>query len=263
VKTLPILCGPGRSRWHRYSGPVAEPLWSPYEQIAAFFREHAADSAYNAHYDRPAVLAALGPVSGLRVLDAACGPGLYLRELLNRGAQVTAFDASPAMVALARDEAAGQADVTRAVLGEPLPYPDDTFDRAICTLAIHHAPDRHAVCAELHRVLRPGGLLVISTSHPFTDWLHRGGSYFDTSLVTDNWPTPAGQQPVSYWTEPLSAVCAAATTAGFLIAELIEPLPAPSMRARYPEEYRKLSEQPFFLVLRLLKPPQPGQAPQC
>jgi 2-polyprenyl-3-methyl-5-hydroxy-6-metoxy-1,4-benzoquinol methylase len=50
------------------------------------FRQHAADSAANAHYDRPAVLAALGPVSGRQVLDAACGPGLYLRELLDRGA---------------------------------------------------------------------------------------------------------------------------------------------------------------------------------
>jgi len=35
------------------------------------FQEHAADSAYNAHYDRPAILAALGPIGGLRVLDAA------------------------------------------------------------------------------------------------------------------------------------------------------------------------------------------------
>src|SRR5260370_29360458 len=52
------------------------------------FQQHAADSAYNAHYDRPAVLAALGPVTGRSVLDAACGPGLYLRELLERGAEV-------------------------------------------------------------------------------------------------------------------------------------------------------------------------------
>jgi hypothetical protein len=52
------------------------------------YLRHAADSAHNAHYDRPAVLAALGPVSGRRVLDAACTPGLYTRELLDRGALI-------------------------------------------------------------------------------------------------------------------------------------------------------------------------------
>src|ERR1035438_1866798 len=86
------------------------------------FQQHAADSAYNAHYDRPAVLAALGPVTGLQVLDAACGPGLYLRELLDRGAEVSAFDASPVMVNLARQQAAGRVRIDQAALGEPLPY---------------------------------------------------------------------------------------------------------------------------------------------
>src|SRR5258708_24825955 len=96
------------------------------------FQRHAADSAYNAHYDRPAVLAALGAVSGLHLLDACCGPGLYTNELLSRGAEATAFDASPAMVALARTQVAGRARVDRAVLGHPLPYPGGAFDRIVC-----------------------------------------------------------------------------------------------------------------------------------
>jgi SAM-dependent methyltransferase len=79
------------------------------------------DSAYNAQYDRPAVLAALGHVTGRRVLDAACGPALHLRELLERGAEVTAFDASPVMVSLARQHTAGQVRIDRAALGEPRP----------------------------------------------------------------------------------------------------------------------------------------------
>jgi 2-polyprenyl-3-methyl-5-hydroxy-6-metoxy-1,4-benzoquinol methylase len=79
---------------------VDEDLWDAYDQMGLSFQQHAADSAYNAHYDRSAVLAALGSVAGRRVLDAACGPGLYLRELLERGAEVTAFDASPVMVGL-------------------------------------------------------------------------------------------------------------------------------------------------------------------
>ncbi|MGN6794671.1 MAG: class I SAM-dependent methyltransferase [Streptosporangiaceae bacterium] len=234
---------------------VTEQLWSAYEEMGLAYQQHADDGAYNAHYDRPAVLAILGPVEGLHVLDAACGPGLYAKELLARGATVTAFDASPAMVELARANTGGRAArIERAVLGEPLPYPDDAFDNVICALAIHHAGNRAAAFAEFFRVLRPGGALVVSSQHPFTDWLRKGGSYFDVKLETDVWEMPAGPQRVQFWREPLSSLCAAATSAGFLIETLAEPLPAESMRERSPEEYEKLIARPGFLILRLLKP---------
>ena len=51
---------------------MGENLWDAYDRMGAVFQQHAADSAHNAHYDRPAVLAALGPVTGRRMLDAAC-----------------------------------------------------------------------------------------------------------------------------------------------------------------------------------------------
>jgi ubiquinone/menaquinone biosynthesis C-methylase UbiE len=177
---------------------VDEQLWSAYDEMAEDFARHAEDSAYNALYDRPAVLAALGPVGGRRVLDAACGTGLYMRELVARGAEVTAFDASMTMVDLARKRIAGQARIDRAILGEPLPYPDSAFDLVVCALAIHYADDRRAAFAEFFRVLRTGGALVISTQHPATDWLRKGGSYFDVKLETDIWRTPSGDQPVRF-----------------------------------------------------------------
>lgn len=233
---------------------MSEHLWSVYDQMAEEFELHAADSPYNAHYDRPAVLQALGTVHGRHVLDAACGPGLYAAELLDRGADVTAFDASAAMVDLARQRLAGRARVDRAVLGERLPYPDETFDLAVCALAIHHVEDRAAAFAELFRVLRPGGALVVSTQHPFTDWLRKGGSYFETKLETDIWHRASGDQLARFWREPLSAFCAAATDVGFLIERVIEPLPAATMAEQYPQYYEKLSTEPGFLVLRLIRP---------
>jgi SAM-dependent methyltransferase len=222
------------------------------------YQQRAADSPYNAHYDRPAVLAALGPVRGLRVLDAACGPGLYSQELLARGAVVMAFDASLVMVDLARARIADQAQVDQAVLGRPLPYPDGAFDLIVCALAIHYADDRAVALAEFSRVLRPGGALVLSTQHPTTDWLRKGGSYFDVKLETDVWHTEEGDQPVRFWREPLTALCGYATGAGFLIGKVIEPLPAETMRGLYPEDYQKLTTEPGFLILRLLKPHEPG-----
>lgn len=230
-----------------------EQLWSAYDAMGGDYQQRAADSAYNAHYDRPAVLAALGPVRGLRVLDAACGPGLYAQELLGRGAVVMAFDASPVMVDLARARIADQAQVDQAVLGQPLPYADGVFDLIVCALAIHYATDRSAAFAEFCRVLRPGGALVVSTQHPTTDWLRKGGSYFDVTLETDVWHTSSGDQPVRFWREPLSALCGSATGAGFLIEKVIEPLPADTMRGLYPEDYQKLMTEPGFLILRLVK----------
>ena len=233
---------------------MAEDLWSAYDRMGQDFLRHAADSAYNAHYDRPAVLAALGPVSGLHVLDAGCGPGLYTTELLDRGGEVTAFDASPVMVELARAQVAGRARVDRAVLGEPLPYPGGAFDLIVCALAIHYADDRGAAFAEFFRMLRPGGAAVVSTQHPVMDWLRKGGSYFEVTLETDVWHTSDGDESVRFWREPLSALCSAATYAGFVIETLAEPRPADTMRERYPDDYAKLNTEPGFLVLRLLKP---------
>ena len=233
---------------------MGENLWDAYDRMGPVFQQHAEDSAYNAHYDRPAVLAALGPVTGRRVLDAACGPGLYLRELLEQGAEVTAFDASPAMVHLARQATASQVRIDHATLGQPLPYRDGAFDLVVCALAIHYANDRAAAFAEFCRVLRPGGAAVVSTQHPLMDWLRKGGSYFQATLETDIWHTPSGDQPVHFWRESLSALCTAATGAGFLIEKLIEPVPAETMRDRYPEDYEQLTREPGFLILRLLKP---------
>ena len=66
-----------------------------FDAFAESYAEHARESVYNALYDRPAVLDLLGDVTGLRVLDAGCGPGYYAEELVRRGARVTAFDGSP------------------------------------------------------------------------------------------------------------------------------------------------------------------------
>ena len=115
--------------------------------------------------------------------------------------------------------------------------------------------------AEFSRVLRPGRAAVVSTQHPVMDWLRKGGSYFQTVLETDLWHTPGGDQPVNFWREPLSALCAAATGAGFLIEKLIEPVPADTMRDRYPEDYEQLSREPGFLILRLVKPATANPSP--
>ena len=234
---------------------MTDELWRPYDRMADEFLAHAEDNAYNAHYDRPAVLDLLGDVAGRRVLDAGCGPGLYAEALLARGAEVLAFDASSAMVELAQARVGDRAEIRVARLDEPLPYADDSVDLVVCALAIHYVADRHATFAEFHRVLRPGGAVVVSTQHPTTDWIRKGGSYFDRVLETDAWAMQSGRHEVQYWREPLSDLCAAATDAGFVIQRLVEPRAPEIMRQRWPAEYEKLARRPGFLALRLLALP--------
>lgn len=225
-----------------------------YDAMARDFERHAADSLYNAHYDRPTVLDVIGEVTGMRVLDAGCGPGLYSEELLARGADLVAVDGSTAMVELARSRLGPQAQVVQADLGKALPFEKAAFDLIVCALVIHHLDDREACLREFFRVLRSGGHVVLSTQHPTTDWLRKGGSYFETKEEEDIWHRDGAAYTVRFWREPLTAFCAAITNAGFVIDRLVEPLPAATMRERSPEHWDKLHREPGFLVLRLLKP---------
>ena len=226
-----------------------------YDEMAAIYAEHASDSVYNAHYDRPAVLELVDDVAGVRVLDAGCGPGLYAEELVRRGADLVAVDASEPMVELARARLGDRAQVLQADLSEPLPFADATFDLIVCALVIHHLDDREACLREFFRVLKAGGRAVVSTQHPTTDWLRKGGSYFDVKREHDIWHRGEREFTISFWREPLTSFCESIARAGFLIDRLVEPLPAPSMRERSPEDWEKLRREPGFLVVRLLKRP--------
>jgi SAM-dependent methyltransferase len=227
---------------------------TPYDEMGRAFEALAVDGAYNAHYDRPAVLALAGDVRGLLVLDAGCGPGLYTEELVVRGAKVVGLDASAAMVDLARRRLGSTARIEEADLDARLPLADEEFDLVVCALAIHYVDDRAATLREFHRVLRPGGRVVLSTQHPTTDWMRKGGSYFDVREEVDEWKRDGRTYEVRFWREPLTSLCAAVAETGFLIERLVEPLPADSMRERWPEDWEKLRREPGFLMLKLMKP---------
>lgn len=226
---------------------VPEP--SQYDAFAAEYGAFAVDAPYNALYDRPATLALLGDVAGRTVLDAACGPGLYAEELLARGAEVVGFDGSAAMVAVARARLGERAELRVHPLAEPLGWlADDAVDLVLCALAYHYVGDRPAFLAEVTRVLRPGGALVISTTHPTDDWLRLGGSYFATDTVTETW-SPGWE--VARRRAPLGVLTEEFAAAGFLIERLVEPPPAPEMESSHPDVHERLTTQPGFVLFRL------------
>lgn len=231
-----------------------------YDSFADSFAAHAEHSAYNAHYDRPAVLGLLGDVAGCRILDIGCGSGLYAAELAQRGADVIGFDSSAKLIRHARRRVGSAADLRVHDVRHPLDWlSEESIDRAVMALVLHHLDDPVPALREVHRVLRPGGRLVISTVHPVADWRQMGGSYFADEMIEDTWN--AGWK-VRFRRAPLTAWCAEFREAGFLIERLVEPLPAESMRDGSPDTYDQLTVEPFFIVFVLVKTSSPAASRQ-
>lgn len=106
-------------------------------------------------------------VAGRSVLDAGCGSGYGVRILSEAGAgEVTGIDIdSEAIAAAERTYGGNRASFLCGDLAA-LGLPDDSFDVAVCFEAIEHLPDPARGIAELRRVIRPGGTIVVSSPNP-------------------------------------------------------------------------------------------------
>jgi arsenite methyltransferase len=114
---------------------------------------------------RALVHAALEARPGERILDAGCGPGFFVAELLDRiGPEgfVTGVDVSPQMLAAAADRCAESENVAlRQGEVTALPVADASVDAALCVQVLEYVADATAGLAELRRAVRPGGRVVV------------------------------------------------------------------------------------------------------
>lgn len=229
-----------------------------FEALADEFAALAETKAHNAYYERPATLSMLPDVTGLRVLDAGCGPGFYAEWLLDRGADVVAVDVSDRMVAIAKERLGSRGDVVRADLDAPLDFLDDaSFDLVVAPLVLDYVRDWRRLFREFRRVLRSEGLLVFSVEHPFSDFSHRHmRNYFDTEVVECTWRGFGTPVPVKSLRRPIGALMNELVEAGFTIDRLLEPRPTDAFREADPEDYDKLMRRPGFLCVRATRAPR-------
>ena len=233
---------------------------------------------YRDHFNTPAFFAMLPNVNGLCGLDIGCGEGYNTRLLAKSGARMTAIDIAEVFVRHAQqaetDEPLGiDYRVASAV---ELPFGDATFDFVTGFMSLMDVPETDRVLAEAHRVIKPGGFLQFSISHPCFDTPHRRnlrdanhrtyaievGDYFrGREGEIDEWLFKAAPPEVKHglrkfriprFSRTLSQWLNLVIERGFLLEYVEEPRPDDETIAAYPglQDAQVVS---YFLHLRVRK----------
>ena len=125
---------------------------------------------------------------GMKVLEVGCGPGSFAEDLT--GLDVTCLDPSSEMlkVAKVRVDAARQSRGEKPAhyveaIAESIPLDDNMFDMVFCLFSFRDFQDKHQGLAEIYRVLKPGGRLVICDAGK-ANWIHGlGGRIWMSTVV--------------------------------------------------------------------------------
>jgi SAM-dependent methyltransferase len=108
------------------------------------------------------IVGLLGPTEGLRCLDLGSDNGVVSLLLRRRGGRWASADLTAESVASIRELVGSD---VHQVDAERLPFPDAEFDRVVVVDMLEHVPDEAAFVAELFRITKPGGRLVVNTPH--------------------------------------------------------------------------------------------------
>ena len=130
---------------------------------------------YRDGLNTPAFLEMLPDAEGLSGLDVGCGEGHNTRLLAERGARMTGIDISKTFVRHAREEESRNPRGIRYEKASAvrLPFEEASFDFAVAFMSLMDIPEVEKVLAEVFRVLKPGGFLQFSITHPCFDTPHR------------------------------------------------------------------------------------------
>ncbi len=226
-----------------------------YDSIVDIYIAHTErPNSWNNLYERPYMLSKIPTLQDKCVLDLGCGSGFYTKYALEEGANVTAIDSSIVIIErLSSLIKSPRLNLFCADISKPLSFLDSgSFDLVICSLVLHYIEDWKPLLSELYRVTRKNAELIISTHHPFTDYLYlKKHNYFDKTMVEDTWGRGENSFKVHYYTRSLTAILKPIIESPFTIISIEEPLPTPKIKQASPELYQRLSEKPGFLFITL------------
>ena len=194
-------------------------------------------------------------------LDLGCGEGRLARDLALLGHAVVGVDASPTLLAAAR-EAAPEIELHLADAAG-LPFADASFDLVVAFMSLQDIEDLDGAVREAARVLAPEGRLCLAIVHPLNSaGLFAGdegtspfvieGSYLDPSLYVDEIEREDHHLRFESAHRPLQAYTEALADAGLLVERLREPpLPRHAVVSDRNARWRRI---PLFLHARAVKP---------
>jgi SAM-dependent methyltransferase len=224
----------------------------------AWARKPGHDSYWVFHRD--AFLELVPEPSG-RTLDLGCGEGRLSRDLTALGHDVVGVDASPTMLAAAR-EAAPELEVHQADAAA-LPFEDALFVLVVAFMSLQDVENLDGAIRECARVLRRGGRLCIAIVHPINSagtWerddadspLVIAGPYLGTFGYAETFSRDGLEMTFTSVHRPLEAFTEALAGSGFVIERLREPaLPAHAIRNERSARWQRI---PLFLHIRARKP---------
>jgi 2-polyprenyl-6-hydroxyphenyl methylase/3-demethylubiquinone-9 3-methyltransferase len=195
----------GKHRWLATEPPAAASIApKPEPQINAVTFHDAKAADWEQLYQRPSFQLRRKVIMGLlqtylrdseRWLDAGCGSGYFARELACAGVDVVGVDAALGMVEESTARAASEPHAARMSFQqvetiERLPFADASFDGVLCSSVIEYVPDYAQALRELSRVLRPGGVLLVTVPNKvaMTRVLERGVFAVTSQLMEEPWP---------------------------------------------------------------------------
>jgi ubiquinone/menaquinone biosynthesis C-methylase UbiE len=236
-----------------------------WEGIADEWVSHADTNDYRNEFLMPIMLAMVGDVAGLDLLDLGCGEGSYGRELARRGARVVGVDGSPRLIEVARERAASEnvaVDLRCTNANQLNGIADASFDRVLASMSLMDVEDYPGSIREIARVLRPDGELLMSITHPcfqarVSRWIkdERGQPMFfavDHYFDRVAWEEPLAAEftkPVLRRHRPLEDYMTAPLAAGLTLQEFREPVPTDE-DLKKSRRFWKLKRVPYFLFMR-------------
>lgn len=224
------------------------PVLSPTEAYALWapnYPAHAHNPVMQAE-ERAMLTLMPADLHGKNVLDAGCGSGRYMLRALRRGAMhAVGVDLSSDMLRRAYTELTAEKFSAGIGLAQgsvsALPMPDAWADLTVCGLVVGHMEHLHGALRELHRVTRPGGIVLCSDVHPIGPAL---GWLRDFRAGGQRYAVQHTQHLYSHW----HTACAAL---GLVIEDVLEPMLDPHDIPAGAHFDRVALEVPVALVFRL------------
>lgn len=253
-----------------------------YNKNAQNYADHlhdAEESIYHSLYEKPAMHGLLPKLQNKSVLSLGCGPGEDSRYLKKQGAaRSVGIDISENLISIARKNPDGCEFQVMDM--EHLDFPDESFDFLYSSLAVHYIEDWSQLMREAFRVLKSGGEFLFSCGHPVyeslekteedeTHFLKQLAKYKDKASnsvrIIGNYVSRKDihghkEFPVTTWTKSFGEISNEIAQAGFLVSNIVEPMPDPKMKQVSPNDYETLTKIPFFVIFKLIKPANKNSA---